>query len=135
MIESALSDTAHALYSGPVRRGIHLLSLECNAYPKDADAAIVELCDAVDRLGTSERRIWERALRRTFDVGYGVARGDAAVHVALEPATLIRVVALGATVAFTCYRDDNSEQDGPANGSQPIRARKKRTSSAADSRR
>jgi hypothetical protein len=110
-IETAVCDTAHALYSGPLRKGIFLLSLECNSYPKDADAAIVRICDAVDRLGRSERRIWERALRRTFDVGYGIARGEAAAHVVLQSETLRRVVALRAAVAFTCYRDDNSEPD------------------------
>ena len=114
-IESALSDTAHALYSGAVRRGVFLLALECNAYPKDADAAIVALCDAVDRLGTPERRIWKRALRRTFDVGYRLAHGDAAVRVSLEPTTLSRVISVGATVAFTCYRDDDSEPGSPGN--------------------
>jgi hypothetical protein len=134
-IETAVSDSAHVLYSGPVRKGIFLLSLECNVYPKDADAAISRLCAAVDRLRQSERRIWERALRRTFDVGYDIPRGIATVHVALRPETLEQVAAIGATLAFTCYRDDNSEPDGPANGSQPIRSETNRTSSAAGSRR
>ena len=134
-IATAVSDTAYALYCGPLRKGIFRLSLECNRCPKDADTAIVGLCDAVDRLGRAERRIWERALRRTFDVGYGVAHGDATVHVALQSETLRRVVALGATVAFTCYRDDKIEPHGPANGSQPIRSDTKRPSSAAGSRR
>jgi hypothetical protein len=134
-IEAAVNDKAHALFSGPLRKGIFLLSLECNSYPKDADAAIVELSAAVEGLGKSERQLWERALRRTFDVGYGITPGSRAVHVALRPETLRRVTALGATIAFTCYLDDNSEPDGPANGSQSIRAETNRTSSAAGSRR
>lgn len=109
-IETAVSDIAHALYSGPIRKGIFLLSLECNIYPNNADAAIIRLCAAVSRLGKSERRIWARALRRTFDVGYDITHKGATAHVALRPETLKHVVALGATVAFTCYRDDNSEQ-------------------------
>jgi hypothetical protein len=133
-IETAVSDTAHALYSGPLRKGIFLLSLECNVYPKDADAAIIRLCAAVDRFSKSERRIWERALRRTFDVGYDVAPGGT-VHVALQPETIKRAAALGAMVAFTCYSGDESEQDGPANGSQPIRSETNSTSSAVGSRR
>jgi hypothetical protein len=107
-IEAAVNDRAHALFSGPLRKGIFLLSLECNSYPKDADAAIVGLCTALDGLGKSERQIWDRALRRTFDVGYGITPGCRGVHVALRPETLRRVTALGATVAFTCYLDDNA---------------------------
>jgi hypothetical protein len=133
-IEAAVSDTAHALYSGPLRKGIFLLSLECNVYPKDADAAIIRLCAAVDRLSKSKRRIWERALRRTFDVGYDVAPAGT-VHVVLQPETIKRVVALRAMVAFTCYSDDESEPHGPAKRSQPTRSETKRTPSAAGSRR
>jgi hypothetical protein len=60
----------------------------------------------VERFGKAERRIWARALTRTFDVGYGISRGDAAVNVTLQPETTRRVVALGATIAFTCYNDE-----------------------------
>lgn len=103
-LEQAVQDSAHAIYRGPLRRGIFLLSLECNSYPKNADVGIGRLCDAVERLGPSERRLWERALSRTFDVGYCLAEGDKAVQFSLQPSTLSRVVAVGATVAFTCYR-------------------------------
>lgn len=120
-IEKAVQSKAYALFCGPIRKGIFLLSLECNRYPKDADAAIVELCTTVDELGNSERQLWDRALRRTFDVGYGFSSGSRAVHVGLRPETLRRVTALGATIAFTCYLDDNSEPVSPANGRQPAR--------------
>jgi hypothetical protein len=134
-IEKAVQDQAHALFCGPVRKGIFLLSLECNRYPKDADAAIVELCTTVEALGSSERQLWDRSLRRTFDVGYGVTAGSRAVHIALRPETLRRVTALGATVAFTCYLDPTNEADGPANGRQPTRRVAMRTSPVAGSRR
>jgi hypothetical protein len=134
-IEQAVQDKAHALFCGPVRKGIFLLSLECNRYPKDADAAIVELCTTVDALGSRERQLWDRSLRRTFDVGYGVTAGSRAVHIALRPETLRRVTGLGATVAFTCYLDHISEPDGPANGRQPARRVAMRTRPVAGPRR
>ena len=108
-IANAISGTAHELHCGPLRKGVFLLSLECNFYPKDADSAILTFCTALRGLGKPERRLWDRALRRTFDVGYGLARGQAAVQVGLQSKTLKSVIALGATVAFTCYRDDDSE--------------------------
>ncbi len=134
-LEAAVNDKAHALFSGPLRKGIFLLSLECNSYPRDANAAIVGLCEAVEGLNKCERKIWERALSRTFDVGYGVKPGSRGVHVVLRPETLRRVTALGATIAFTCYLDDNSEPDRPASGSQPIRSETDSTSSTTGSRR
>jgi hypothetical protein len=71
-LETALGDSAHALFSGALRRGIYMLALECNHYPKDADSGIVLLCAAVERLGKSERSLWDKALSRTFDIGYGL---------------------------------------------------------------
>ncbi len=119
-IEASLSQTAYSLYSGPVRKGIFLLRLECNSDPKDADTATIKLCEAIEALGGNERRLWERALKRTFDVGYEIIPGCSAVHVSLRPETLKRVTALGATVAFTCYLGVGSHPSVPINGRQPI---------------
>jgi hypothetical protein len=123
------------LHSGPGAGRQRLLCLESVRWPNTPDAAARELCRAVERLSPGARRVWERARRREFNVGYELQTGLRAVQVTLQPETVRRIVALGGTVAFTCYRDDNSEQDGPANGSQPIRSRRNRTSSAAGSRR
>ena len=119
-IEASLSQTAYSLYSGPVRKGIFLLRLECNSDPKDADTATIKLCAAIEALGGNERRLWERALKRTFDVGYEIIPGCSAIHVSLRPETLKRVTALGATVAFTCYLGDGSHPGVPINGRQLI---------------
>ena len=136
-IETSVSDLAHALYSGPAgKKGTYLLALECNRYPKNADAGILALCAAVDRLSKMERRLWDRALSRRFDVGYELMAGVSRVTVALKPDTLRRVADLGAEVVLTCYRyAGEGEPSGPANESQPIRLKPDRTSSAAGSRR
>lgn len=132
-IEASLSQTAYSLYSGPVRKGIFLLRLECNSDPKDADTATIKLCTAIEALGSNERRLWDRALKRTFDVGYEIIPGFRAVQVSLRPETLQRVTALGATVAFTCYRGDDSRPGVPMNSSQPIRSMSRPPSSATGS--
>ncbi len=123
------------LHSGPGVARERLLCLESSHWPNTPDAAVRELCRAVERLSPVVRRVWERARRREFNVGYELRTGLRSVQVALEPETVKRIVVLGATVAFTCYRADNSGPGGPANGSQPIRSRRNRTSPAADSRR
>ena len=132
-IEASLSQTAYSLYSGPVRKGIFLLRLECNSDPKDADTATIKLCTAIEALGSNERRLWDRALKRTFDVGYEIIPGCRAVHVSLRPETLQRVTALGATVAFTCYLGDDSRPGVPMNSSQPIHSMSRPPSSATGS--
>lgn len=132
-IEAAVSRTAYALYSGSIRKGIFLLRLECNSDPTDADTATIKLCAAIEALGSNERRLWDRALKRTFDVGYEIMPGCRAVHVSLRPETLQRVTALGATVAFTCYLSDDSRPGVPMNSSQPIHSMPSPPSSATGS--
>ena len=116
-IEAAVSQTAYALYSGPIRKGIFLLRLECNSEPKDADTATIKLCAAIEALGGNARRLWDRALKRTFEVGCDIMPGCRAVHVSLRPETIKRVTALGATIAFTCYLGDESHPGVSMNGS------------------
>lgn len=112
-LERALEGTAHALYSGPLRGGVFLLALECNAFPRDADVAIVRLCTAIESLPEAQRRTWDTALSRRFDVGFRLLRGSASEHIALKEKTLRRLVGVGATVAFTCYRDTEGDSLAP----------------------
>ena len=123
------------LHSGPFVGRQRLLRLESLRWSNSPDAAARELCRAVERLSPGARRVWERARCREFNVGYELPTGLLAVQVTLQPETVKRIVALGGTVAFTCYRDDNSEPDRPANESQPIRSQTNRASPAAGSRR
>jgi hypothetical protein len=107
-IETSLSDLVHVLYSGPGnKKGTFLLALESNKYPKNADTGILALCAAVESLSKTERRLWDRALSRRFDVGYELILGENSVAVALESETLRRLADLRAEVAFTCYREGN----------------------------
>lgn len=119
LLEAGFSKAAHALHSAALGTGVYLLSLESNRYPKDADSGIVALCDAVEELGRAERRLWDRALSRTFDVGYSLESKSRLVQVVLRPATLKRVVALRATVAFSCYRGVESDKTLQAPAGQP----------------
>ncbi len=104
-IETSVSDLAHPVYCGPAgKKGTYLLALEGNKYPKNADAGVLALCAAIDRLSNKERLLWDRARSRRFDVGYELIPGAKNVAVALAVDTLRRIVELKAEVAFTCYR-------------------------------
>ena len=65
-----------------------------------ADAAARVLCLVVERLSVRGRKLWNRAKRKTFDVGYELPPGARNVRIVLQRGTLKRIVALGATVAF-----------------------------------
>jgi hypothetical protein len=114
------------LYSGPGSGKRRLLCLESSRWPNTPDAAARALCSAVERLSVRARKLWDRARRKEFDVGYELRIGVRALQVALQPETLKRIVALGATVAFTCYRDNDSEANGAVNGRQRIRLKRNR---------
>jgi len=121
------------LYSGPSTDKRYLLSLESSKSLNRADGAARALCSTIEGLSPTSRRLWDCATLRVFDVGYELSDGVRAVNVVLSPETLARIVALRATVAFTCYQHSNSEPDGAANGSQPIRSKPSSTSSEAGS--
>ncbi len=123
------------LHSGPGNGRQHLLCLESLRWPDTPETAARELCRAVERLSPGARKIWDRAQRKEFNVGYELSAGVWAVQVTLQPETVRRIVALGATVAFTCYREDYSKPGGPVNGSEPLRPRKTERPSAAGSGR
>ncbi len=55
-------------------------------------------------------------MKRTFDVGYDLPAGGPVVNAVLRPEILEHVVAIRASVAFTCYHDDNPESTVP----QPV---------------
>ena len=111
-LAEAMGKAVLVLYSGPGRGRSYLLCLEDSRWSNTPDSAARALCSAVERLPVRDRRLWDRAKRKEFDVGYELPTGVRAVHIALQPGTLERMVAIGATVAFTCYWGDSSEPGG-----------------------
>ena len=109
-LAEGMSKAITVLHSGPIGRR-HLLCLESSRWRNTPDAAARDLCGAVEQLSPAARSFWERARRKEFNVGYELQTGLRAVQVTQQPDTVRRIVALGATVAFTCYRGDGSEPE------------------------
>ena len=97
------------LHSGLGNDTPHLLCLESSGDPNTADAAARALCSAVEQLSPRGRKLWDRAKRKTFDVGYELPPDARNIRVVLERAMLKRILGLGATVAFTCYPGDDMQ--------------------------
>ncbi len=107
-------------------RGRHFLRLESARETGTPDRVLRDLCRAVERLTDHGRKVWDRAKRKEFNVGYDLRAGVRAIEVALLPGTVKRLAALGAGVGFTCYRGDDSEQPCASQppsrgGSKPVR--------------
>jgi hypothetical protein len=102
---AAMSDAVFVLFSGSVGRSGWLLNLEfggnCAATP---DAYLNALCNLIEHLPPAARRLWDRASKKCFDIGWESIPADRASAFSIAPATLQRIAGLGATLAVTCYR-------------------------------
>ena len=67
------------------------------------DKAIRGLVRIVERLPVRERRVWDSALSREFNIGIEAGLRPHAFEVRLEPSTVQALVGVGATVVVTVY--------------------------------
>ena len=94
---------AYHLYCGRHSSG-YLLTLEKNTFLRATlERRLVSLCRLVERLSPKGRKLWDAATVRSFDIGIEASVGNPTVQVAVPPALLQRIVALGGTVAVTVY--------------------------------
>ncbi len=108
-LAEAMGRSICVLYSGPTKRKKHLLVLESSRQPCTPDSGARALCSVIERLSGQARRLWNAAERKEFNVGYDFHAGIQWLIVTIEPATLKRIAALGATLVFTCYPADDSK--------------------------
>lgn len=109
-LELSTSDIHH-LHCGPTGRG-YLARLECanGGDSCEPDSIINQFCDAIERLDERASAEWQAANSRSFDLGYETTGLDQRWCSTLRHSTLFRVVSLGASIAFTAYPRDPSEQ-------------------------
>lgn len=76
--------------------------------PKTAEAAVREIVALIDALSPTARRLWNRAKRRTFDIGI---QGGVTPHssgFALSAKAVAAITRLGGDVIITVYAADTS---------------------------
>ncbi|MFZ2643274.1 MAG: hypothetical protein WA117_19940 [Verrucomicrobiia bacterium] len=92
------------LFSGRMR-GRHCLYVEAAGIHYNRDANINDLCALVEGLSASGRRVWDKADKKEFDLGYEMRlSSELANRFTIRPRILRRIAVLGATVAVTVYR-------------------------------
>lgn len=85
-------------------RGVHHASFEvASARPSTPDRCIARLARLIEALPAAERRLWERASERIFDIGIQAGANGAVFKPKIKAATLERVAALGAAIVVTVY--------------------------------
>ncbi len=95
------------LYCGTEGRGRYLLAIESGSHSKSAVVAANALCKIVENLPPSARKVWDSAQAR-FDFGYELRPGERMLNFSLPPNLIARIAKLGAHLAVTCYRHDES---------------------------
>jgi hypothetical protein len=101
-----LGDAVDVLFQGE-SDGRHLAILEVAGCTVAPDEAIAYFCALLESLPADVRAVWETAQRKTFDLGFGTGATTPKYYTAIQPATLQRATALGASIAITIYPSDN----------------------------
>jgi len=105
-LAAAFGQKAAALYVGRER---HLYSahFELNWQPKTPDAAIRGLAALVLGLPRTERRLWDAAISRAFNIGIQAAAGAKPYEAKVAPGTLEVVASLKARIVVTVYAPES----------------------------
>jgi len=99
---SAFGQTVDVLHVG--REGLlYSAHLELAGYPKNADGAIRNFAKLVQGLPPAERKLWDAASRREFNVGVQAALRDRPFEIEIAPRTIQIVSMLNARIVVTVY--------------------------------
>ena len=98
----ALRADVFALHSEKFESG-YVVRLESVRDHRGPDDAIKALCEAVQRLPASRRKLWDSARKKVFDVGYEGSPKARVWYAAFRTATLRRITELGAAFAISFY--------------------------------
>jgi hypothetical protein len=99
---TALEPGAYALHVGRDKR-TYRAHLELSKFPKNPDAAIRAFAALIRNLSSVERKLWDTAKVRDFNIGVQAAMQPRSYEIALTRETLEIVSTLRARIVFTIY--------------------------------
>jgi len=99
---TALEPATFALHVGHEKR-TYSAHLELSKFPKNADAAIRGFAALIQKLSRAERKLWDTARVRDFNIGVQSALQPRAFEIKLTPDTLGIASILGARIVLTVY--------------------------------
>ena len=103
----AMGDDVSVLYVGGESRQYEAhLELESRELSVTPDRTILGFVKLIERLPPRERKTWDRARAREFNIGIQAGLVPHGFELHLEPRTIEAVVAVRATLAVTVYAPD-----------------------------
>jgi hypothetical protein len=102
-----LRDKIHMTFLGRIN-GNHCLFFEISANTRNQEATIHAFCKLIEGLSAVNRKLWDTALRKEFDLGYeSQLSSERANRFTIRPSAVRRVANLGASLAITFYQQDD----------------------------
>jgi hypothetical protein len=128
---TALGKRVIVLHTGRNKR-LHCAHLEVARFTKDADSTIRAFCNMISSLSRAERKLWDAAKQRDFNIGVQAGHRPHAYEMFLAVDTVKAVSELGARLVVTVYSAPGSLADVPlsAGTSAKIDSSKRRRSVA-----
>lgn len=104
---TALGDRAHNLFVGRIKR-TYRAHFELLRHPRNADLAIRGFATLISTLPKAERKLWDTAKTRDFNIGIQTAMRPRAYETLLSSEAITTVSMLKARIVFTIYAPDKS---------------------------
>lgn len=108
---------AFKLYNGESKSGyLAAFEVEHGGSEDDPNSIIARFCNLLDRMDERAKTTWNRAHRRSFDIGYETDAARGSFHSELKSETVLRIAAHQADVRITLYpRPARERSNGGAN--------------------
>ena len=112
---AALGDEAFVLFVGGGRRKFEAhLELASSHMAMSADDTIVALTRLIQGLPRAQRKVWDSAQRREFNIGIEAGLEPHGFELRLEQRTLKAITDVGGVLVITVYAPDLTEARQPA---------------------
>jgi hypothetical protein len=87
---------------------IYRTSLELSSGVDDADAAMVRLIQLVLRLPAVQRKVWDEAAKKSFNIGIKAGTDPHMLEIGLRAETIRSIADVGGSIVITVYRPDGA---------------------------
>jgi hypothetical protein len=101
-LASAMGDKVHVHYLGR-DRGLYKAYFELHSYKQTADASIRGFCALIRKLPKTERKLWDGATIREFNIGIRAGMKPITFEITIASETVTEASELNARIGFTIY--------------------------------
>jgi hypothetical protein len=102
-------ENVDVLYHDRLASGNDFVSLEISSNLEkkenygEADNTVYALCDLIENLPLKLRNIWNKSIKRNFDIGFESGNTEQTFETTIQTKTLKRLAKIGGSVSITIY--------------------------------